>query len=89
MGLLQIMVGVNAAKKLLGPEATGGDTKQMWNPDNATEVAAARETFDKLRREGFLAFRVKDDGSAGEQINEFDARAGKIIMSPPIRGGRA
>lgn len=89
MGLLQIMVGIDAAKKLLGPDATAGDTKQTWNPDNPAEVRAAKETFDKLRKEGFIAWSVKADGGQDQQITEFDPRAGRIIMSPPLRGGRA
>jgi hypothetical protein len=64
-----------------------GDTKVIWDPTNADEVAAAKQQFDTLKSKGFLAFAVKKDGSKGERIKEFDPTAEKIIMSPqPISG---
>ncbi len=65
-----------------------GDTRVIWSADNADEVAAARKTFDDLRKKGFLAFSVKRSGDKGEQITTFDPDAEKIILAPPMRGGR-
>lgn len=64
-----------------------GDVRVMWNPDNAAEVAAAKKTFDDLKRAGHLAFAVTTKGEKGAQIREFDPDAEKIIMAPPMRGG--
>ena len=65
-----------------------GDTKLIWAPDNADEVANAKRTFDDLRKKGFLAFAVKGEkGAKGEQIREFDKDAARIIMAPPMAGG--
>ncbi len=64
-----------------------GDVRVMWNPDNAAEVAAAKKTFDDLRRKGHAAFAVKANGDKGSQITEFDPEAEKIILAPPMRGG--
>jgi hypothetical protein len=65
-----------------------GDTKTIWNPQNTDEVANARRTFTDLRAQGYLAFRVNEDGGQGEQITEFDPNAGKmILMVPQMRGG--
>lgn len=65
-----------------------GDVKTIWNPQSADETENARETFDKFRKKGYLAFRVKEaDGTQGEQIREFDPKAGKFIMIPPMAGG--
>jgi len=64
-----------------------GDVRVMWNPDNATEVAAAKKSFDELTKKGHLAFAVKKDGDKGTQIREFDPEAEKIILAPPMRGG--
>ncbi len=64
-----------------------GDVKQVWDPANADEVAAARRVFDDLRGKGFLAFAVKRAGEKGKQIREFDPDAGKIILAPPMAGG--
>lgn len=64
-----------------------GDTKVIFDPNNADEVDAAREQFKALKKKGFIAYRVSGDGSKGEILTEFDAHAGKIIMAPPMRGG--
>jgi hypothetical protein len=65
-----------------------GDVKQLWDPNNPDEVAAARRVFDDLRRKSYLAFRVTDTkGKRGEQMTVFDPAAGKIIMAPPMAGG--
>lgn len=64
-----------------------GDVRQTWNPENEAEVAAARATFDRLRGQGHLAFRVQEGGGKGDQIREFDPDAAKIILAPPMRGG--
>lgn len=64
-----------------------GDTKTIWDTDNEDEVEAARSIFKKLRKKGYLAYKVKKDGVAGEAISEFDPSLGKIILSPPMAGG--
>lgn len=67
----------------------GGHTKVLWDVANADEVAAARATFDMLRKKGFSAFRVKPDGSGaqGDMITSFDPKYGGIIMIPQQAGG--
>ena len=64
-----------------------GDTKVMWSADNPDEVQAAKDTFDKLTKKGYLAYKVTDDGSKGEKIKTFDKTAGRIILSPQLVGG--
>jgi len=64
-----------------------GDTKVVWDYKNEAEIAAAKATFDSLRKEGYIAYSVKKDGSAGEVLREFDPKAEKIILSPPMVGG--
>ena len=66
-----------------------GDVKQMWDRDNADEVAAARKTFTDLRGKGFLAYRAEGrDGRKGEVITEFDPDAERVILVPPVQGGQ-
>lgn len=95
---MQTQVGVynsNNDTRAIGPDdceiatmGRTGDVKTIWNPANADELAHARETFDGLRKKGFLAFRVVDkDGSKGEQMTEFDPNAKMMIMVPPMQGG--
>lgn len=64
-----------------------GDTKVLWSADNPDEVQAAKDTFDKLKKKGYLAYSVRDDGSKGEVIRSFDKTAGRIIMAPQLVGG--
>jgi hypothetical protein len=65
-----------------------GDWKGIWDPTNREETEAVRVTFDKLKSKGFMAYRViGEKGDKGEVMREFDAKAGRIIMCPPMMGG--
>jgi ssDNA-binding replication factor A large subunit len=65
-----------------------GDTKIIWDPNNADEVAAAKASFDSLKAKGFAAHKVEGPkGEQGELIREFDPKAGRIIMVPQFQGG--
>lgn len=69
-----------------------GDTKTIWDPAQPTEVEVAQAQFDALTNpaEGkpkYSAFQVKEDGTKGERMNQFDPKAGKIIFVPPMVGG--
>lgn len=64
-----------------------GDTKLIWNPNNEDETSAARTMFNSLKKKGHIAYRVSSGGDKGEVMTEFDPRAEKIIMTPPVVGG--
>lgn len=64
-----------------------GDTKLIWDADNEVEVKAARELFDKLKKENYLAYSVRRNGKQDELIRKFDPDLEKIIMVPPVIGG--
>lgn len=64
-----------------------GDTRTIWNPDNEDETAAAKATFDRLKKKGYLAYRVDKSGDKAEAMSEFDPRAGKVILCPAVVGG--
>jgi hypothetical protein len=65
-----------------------GDTKVIWDSENADEVANAKATFDRLTKDRkFSAFRVKKDGAAGERMDSFDKNAEKVILVPQLQGG--
>lgn len=81
------MTAVATEKNTLHVLDRTGDTKVMWSADNPDEVAAAQATFDSLKKKGYLAYTVKDDGSKGDVIRKFDKTAGRIIMSPQMVGG--
>jgi len=64
-----------------------GDTRLVWDYKDDDSVEVAKEMFNKLKKKGHIAYAVKKDGTAGEVITEFDPKAEKIIMSPPMVGG--
>jgi hypothetical protein len=64
-----------------------GDTKIVWDEDKAAEVEEARGTFDRLRKKGYVAYRVNKKGDQGEVMERFDPAAEKIILSPQLLGG--
>jgi len=66
-----------------------GDTKYMWDPNIADEVEAAKKQFDYFTKEKkYAAFQVDDNGNkTGNQVREFNPKAGRIIFVPPIAGG--
>lgn len=65
-----------------------GDTKLIWDKDNADEVAEMRDLFKRYRKRGYLAYKVTGkDGNKGEQIHDFEPDAGRIIFAPPLVGG--
>lgn len=64
-----------------------GDSKTIWDPENEAEVAAAKATFEALKKKKYLAYEVKKGGEPGKLLDEFDPKLGKIIMRPPIMGG--
>lgn len=59
-----------------------GDTKLIWDTDAEAEVRTARDTFNKLKKEGYVGYTVNAKGGKSEVLHEFDAEAGKIIMAP-------
>lgn len=90
-----IMRGVDEARTETRPGARVlrcmdpalGDYKVVWDPDRPDEVDEARRAFDKFKKKGHTAFRVKKDGSKADVLKEFDPDAEAIIMAPPVAGG--
>ena len=64
-----------------------GDTKVEWDPTRPAEVEVARETFRKLKNQGYLAYTVTRKGDKGSVIKDFDPSAEEIIMAPQTVGG--
>jgi hypothetical protein len=71
-----------------------GHTTVTWDPENADSVRDAKREFDRLKREGYQAFRmdvVTENGvvveQKGAQMDRFDPTAGRVLMVPHLRGG--
>jgi hypothetical protein len=73
MALLQIM-------NFLGHEP------HEWDPDKPGDLDRAKRLFaDKLKL-GMQAYRALRDGTM-ERITQFDPKAERIILRPPMGGG--
>lgn len=64
-----------------------GDSRIIWDPANEDEVAAARDTFDKLTKKGYQAYEVRRGGGQGHRVREFDASLERLILAPATVGG--
>lgn len=66
-----------------------GDTRIMWDPAVADEVATAKAAFNAAKKKGMLAYAVDPEsgGRTGEVIRQFDETKGKIIMVRQTQGG--
>lgn len=66
-----------------------GDTKIIWDRSNEMETGIARAAFDKAKREGYVGYKVTGkDGMKGEVMAAFDPEAERVILAPPLKGGR-
>ena len=64
-----------------------GDTKTIWDADNKDEVEIARDTFDRLKKKGYMIYHVKKGGEQGEVMHKFDPEAEKMIAVPKVVAG--
>ena len=65
-----------------------GDSRIMWDKDNADEVAAARAQFTDLTSKGYMAYKAEGKkGTQGAQIRQFDPDAERIILVKAHAGG--
>lgn len=64
-----------------------GDTTVAWDPMNQQETETARDTFNRMVGQGYMAYTVPPGGGRGEMVREFDPEAAKIILAPRVAGG--
>ena len=65
---------------------SSGDRQVTWQPDNPSEVAAAKAIFDAVKRRGYLVYSQPVGGS-GVAVRQFDPNAEDLIAVPPIVAG--
>lgn len=69
-------------------DSKAGDVKIMWNRTNTEEVEAARETFNRLKKKGYVWYKAEGkDGTKGEVVKEFDPNVERMIAVPVVTGG--
>lgn len=79
---------VPAGKHYMAELNHTGDTKTIWDPDNADEVEIAKDQFDKFIKLGYAAFKAEGkEGTQGEKIKKFDKNLARIIFVKPLQGG--
>jgi len=64
-----------------------GHKQLKWNTDKLEEIAAAKETFDSLIKEGYSAFGSKTKAETKHTIKEFDPTMEDVVMVPRTVGG--
>ena len=64
-----------------------GDLKVAWSADDKAEVEEAKRQFDGYKKKGWAVFRLDNHGREGDRMAEFDPKAEKILVVPPIVGG--
>lgn len=64
-----------------------GDTKIVWDMSKKAEVKHAEDTFNKMKKKGYIAYSVKKNGDQGEVLHKFDPKIEKMIMAPGMVGG--
>lgn len=71
-----------------------GHSTMTWNPSDPDSVKDAEAKFDEMIGNGYTAFamEVKSTNGVtveekGRRITRFDAKAGKIMLIPQLRGG--
>lgn len=67
----------------------GGDVRVAWDADNEDECRAVGKLFAELRKAGFTAVKVGDDGKLpdGAKVEKFDKSIGRMVMLPQMMGG--
>lgn len=71
---------------------TDGDLPVRWDPRNEKQTEEARRMFADLKAKGYAFFEVAEgkgrkSAKAGEQVREFDPKAGEILARPGLAGG--
>ncbi|WP_161603765.1 hypothetical protein [Noviherbaspirillum massiliense] len=64
-----------------------GHKQLTWNMDKLEEIAAAKETFDTLVKQGYSAFGSKTKTEAKHTVKEFDPTMEEVVMVPRTVGG--
>ena len=66
-----------------------GDEKITWDPEDADQVATARERFEEARAAGMSVFAVEsvEVEQQGARLEEFDPTVGRMVAVPQLVGG--
>ena len=65
---------------------TSGDTRHLFNPEDAGAVAEAEKRFRELVEAGFIAAKRTGNGTS-ELVRQFDPTAPETVFVPRLVGG--
>ncbi len=65
---------------------SSGDKEVTWDPDSASEIAAAKAIFDAVRRRGYMVYS-QPAGESGVALGQFDPHVETMVAVPPIVAG--
>jgi hypothetical protein len=65
---------------------TSGDTRHLFDPDDARSLAEAEKRFGDLTRAGFIAAKRTGSGIS-ELVRHFDPAAQETVFIPRLVGG--
>lgn len=72
--------------RILTPQ--DGDKRIVWDSRDLRQINEAKDTFNKLIREGLVPYKVGVDGKAtSEVMAEFDPSAEEVIFLPAVNSG--
>jgi hypothetical protein len=77
---------LEAKKHVLCELNREGHTEVRWNPAQPDSVAAARASFDAMKKAGYHMF-ASEDGKPGRRIDSFDPTVERIIAVKQIVAG--
>lgn len=64
-----------------------GHQQVNWNMSNSKEIEAAQKTFDRLVKQGYVAFGSTKEGDTKRPVTAFDPTTEELVMVPRIVGG--
>jgi hypothetical protein len=65
-----------------------GDSPIQWDPADPEQVAKAELRFNQLKHDGYMAYKVSDDGKrTKEVVHAFDPNLKRILMHSVVVGG--
>lgn len=64
-----------------------GNETITWDPSDAKQVAAVRETFDQMMVKNFSAYEQQGHGGGAVAVKEFNPEADTIIATVPVVAG--
>jgi len=64
-----------------------GDTRHEFDVADPQDVQRAEERFRELTGRGFRAVALKQEGSPGQLLRQFDSNVERTLFIPQLQGG--